>query len=327
MRDRVARAVETYIDNHRDKLKDHVCRNLEKLKEVIVEKLPDKIMEFIKKKVDDGDDENDTILENVLKVVTSLTDKLSDDFKEDVREDTRKHIDEVTFDAPDKITDIIVTESKKAVWDFANDDDDDDDDDIKNFFKNFNFGFLKEGKEGIINQIIELIKPPVHNSGEEINKEVSEKVPQHVKGNMIGSVGKTIFDKNKKDRDADVQSRGIFSKSSKSSSSSVGEEEGGKKLSKILKVFGEGRDEGNFIDRLFAKLPAKISNFIRPFIDQFEETLLENIEEELRNNIFKDDKFKNDVKNLLLKFGDSDGDGKNFFTEAADVVSSLFKKK
>ncbi|CAB4420898.1 unnamed protein product [Rhizophagus irregularis] len=324
MRDRVAKAVETYIDNHRDKLKDHVERNLEKLKEIIVEKLPDKIMDFIKNKVDDGDDENDTILENVLKVVTSLTDKLSDDFKEDIREDTRRHIDEVTIDSPDKITDIIVTESKKAVWDFANDDDDDDDDDIKNFFKNFDFGFLKEGKDGIIRQIIELIQPPVHNSGEEINKEVSEKVPQHVKGNMIGTVGKSIFDKNKKNDD--VQSRGIFSKSSKSSD--TGEEDGGKKLSKILKVFGEGKDEGNFIDRLFAKLPARISKFIRPFIDQFEESLLKNIEEELRNNIFRDDKFKNDVKGLLLKFGgDSDGDGKNFFTEAADAVSSLFKKK
>ncbi|CAG8442338.1 11976_t:CDS:2 [Rhizophagus irregularis] len=265
MRDRVAKAVETYIDNHRDKLKDHVERNLEKLKEIIVEKLPDKIMDFIKNKVDDGDDENDTILENVLKVVTSLTDKLSDDFKEDI-----------------------------------------------------------QGKEGIIRQIIELIQPPVHNSGEEINKEVSEKVPQHVKGNMIGTVGKSIFDKNKKNDD--VQSRGIFSKSSKSSD--TGEEEGGKKLSKILKIFGEGKDEGNFIDRLFAKLPARISKFIRPFIDQFEESLLKNIEEELRNNIFRDDKFKNDVKGLLLKFGgDSDGDGKNFFTEAADAVSSLFKKK
>ncbi|GBC09737.1 hypothetical protein RclHR1_09070009 [Rhizophagus clarus] len=321
MRDRVARAVEIYIDNHRDKLRSHVCRNLEKLKEIIVEKLPDKVMDFIKNKVDDGDDEHDTILENVLKVVTSFTEKLSDDFKEDVREDTRRHLDEITEDAPDKITDVIVTESKKAVWDFANDDDDDDDDDIKNFFKNFNFGFLKEGKEGIIREIIELIKPPVHDSGEEINKEVSEKIPQQVKGNMIGTVGKTVFDKNKKDRD--VQSRGIFSKSSSS-----GEEDGGKKLSKILKVFGEGKEEGNFIDRLFAKLPAKISKFIRPFIDQFEVNLLENIEEELRNNIFKDDKFKNEVKKMLLKFGgDSDGDGKNFFTEAADAVSSLFKKR
>jgi hypothetical protein len=319
MRDRVARAVETYIDKHRDKLKEHVSVNLEKLKETIVEVLPDKIMDFIKNKVDDGDDEHDTILENVLKAVTSFADRLSDDFKEDIREDTRRHIDEVTIDAPEKITDVIVTESKKAVWDFANDDDDDDDDDIKNFFKNFDFGFLKEGKEGIIRQIVELIKPPIHNSGEEINKEVSEKVPQHVKGNMIGTVGKTVFNK----KDNDVQSRGIFSKSSSS-----GEEEGGKKLSKILKVFGEGRDEGNFIDRLFAKLPAKISNFIRPLIDDFEESVLRNIEEELRNNIFRDDKFKNDVKNLLLKFGgDSDGDGKNFFTEAADVVSSLFKKK
>ncbi|RIA88108.1 hypothetical protein C1645_256583 [Glomus cerebriforme] len=322
MRDRVARAVEVYIDKHRDDLKGHVERNLEKLKEVIVEKLPDKVMDFIKKRVDDGDDENDTFLESVLKVATSLTEKLSDDFKEDVREDTRRHLDDITSDSPDRITDIIVTESKKAIWDFANDDDDDDDDDIKNFFKNFNFGFLKEGKEGVINKVIELIKPPVHRSGEEINKEVSEKVPQHIKGNMVNQVGKTVFDSKK---DKDIQSRGIFSKSK---SGGDDDDEGGKKFSKVLKIFGEGKDEGNFVDRMFAKLPAKISNFIRPFIDEFEEKLLQNIEEELRNNIFRDDKFKNDVKNLLLKFGgDSDGDGKNFFTEAADAVSSFFKKK
>jgi len=202
-------------------------------------------------------------------VVTSLTEKLSDDFKEDVREDTRRHLDEVTEDAPDKITDVIVTESKKAVWEFAIDDDDDDDDDVKNFFKNFNFKFLKEGKEGIINTIIELIKPSVHDSGEEINKEVSEQVPVHVKGSMINRVGKNVFD-SKNDRD--VQSRGIFSKSS---SGGGGDEESGKKLSKMLKIFGEGKNEGNFFDRIFSKLPAKISNFIRPFIDQFEETLLE----------------------------------------------------
>src|SRR4051812_48188573 len=123
MRDRVARAVEVYLDKHRDDVKKLVASNLERLKEVIVENLPDKVMEFLKKRIDDGDDENDTFLEGILKVVTSLTEKLSDDFIEDVREDTRRHLDEVTEDSPDQITDIIVTESKKAVWDFATDDD------------------------------------------------------------------------------------------------------------------------------------------------------------------------------------------------------------
>jgi len=265
MRDRVARAVEVYLDKHRDDVKKLVASNLERLKEVIVENLPDKVMEFLKKRIDDGDDENDTFLEGILKVVTSLTEKLSDDFIEDVREDTRRHLDEVTEDSPDQITDIIVTESKKAVWDFATDDDDDDDDDIKNFFKQFDFSFLREGKDGIIKKILELIRPPVHNSGENINKEISEKVPQHVKGNMVDQVGKNVFD-SKKNKDNEVQSRGIFSSNSKSKSSGGGDEEGGKKLSKILKVFGEGKDEGNFIDRMFARLPAKISKFLQPLM-------------------------------------------------------------
>ncbi|CAI2163949.1 9012_t:CDS:2 [Funneliformis geosporum] len=294
MRDKIARAVEEYIDEHRDKLAEIVERNLVKLKAIIIDELPEKIMEFLKKRIDDGDDEHDTFLENVLKTITSLTGKLSDDFKDDVRENVRRNLDEATEDSADQLTDIITTESKKQM----------------------NFGFLRDGKEGIITKVMELIRPPVHRSGEDIDEKISDNVPKHVKKTLLNKVGGNIFSSKK---DADAQSRGLFSKSSGK------DEEGGNKFSKILKVF-DGK-EGNFIDRMFAKLPDKVSEFLRPYLENFERSLLESVGEEFRNNIFRDDKFKNDVKNILLKFGDPDGDGKNFFTEAADAVSSIFKKK
>ncbi|CAG8576167.1 14232_t:CDS:2 [Funneliformis caledonium] len=294
MRDRIARAVEEYIDKHRDKLEEIVDKNLVKLKAIIIDELPEKIMDFLKKRIDDGDDDHDTFLENILKTITSLTGKLSDDFKEDVRENIRRNLDEATVDSAEKLTDVITTESKRQM----------------------NFGFLREGKEGIISKVMELIRPPVHRSGEEIDEKISDNVPKHVKKSLLSKVGGNLFSSKK---EAESRYRGLFSKSDDK------DEEGGNKFTKVLKLF-DGKN-GNFIDRMFAKLPKKLSEFLRPYLESFERSLLESVGEEFRNNIFRDDKFKNDVKNIFVKIGDPDGDGRNFFTEAADAVSSIFKKK
>ncbi|RHZ87742.1 hypothetical protein Glove_30g53 [Diversispora epigaea] len=321
MRERIVLAIENYIDKHRDKIQEHVDKNVEKLKVTIVDKLPDQILEFIKKRSDDGDG-HDTFMENVFQVISNIADRVSDDFKEDIRESTRERLDEATTDTSDRLTDKIIKESKQAIREVTS-----KDDDGESWWSNIDLSFLKGGKEGIITKIIELVRPPIRKSGEEVNRKVSEKVPDNVKVKLYSKFGLTA----KKDQQVqeEIHERGI-------SLSKHGKEEDSNKLSKffsslIHKGDDESKNEGarlNVIDKLFAKLPDKIQNFLEPHVKEFEERLVDHLNTELRENIFKDDNFLGGIKNILNKFGDKDGDGKNdLLEEVSNVVGSFFRKK
>ncbi|CAG8514592.1 9045_t:CDS:1 [Diversispora eburnea] len=322
MREKIILAIENYIDKHREKIKERVDKNVEKLKVTIIDKLPDQILEFIKKHSDDGDG-HDTFMENVFQVISNIADRVSDDFKEDIRESTRERLDEATIDTSDRLTDKIIKESKNAVRDVTS-----KDDDGESWWSNIDLSFLRGGKEGIITKILELARPPIRKSGEEVNRKVSEKIPDNVKDKLCSKFGLTA----KKDRQIqeEIHERGI-------SLSKHGKEEDGHIISKFFNsLIHKGDDDGNknegarlnIIDKLFAKLPDKIQIFLEPHVKEFEERLIDHLNTELRENIFKDDNFLGGIKGILGKFGDKDGDGKNDLLEGVhNVVGSLFRKK
>ncbi|CAH1765967.1 9759_t:CDS:2 [Entrophospora sp. SA101] len=290
VRERVRKALNEYVDEHRDNIYQHVDKNLIKLKAVIVEKLPDKVMEFLKKRIDDGDDQHDTFLENVMQFVGSISGKLSDDFKEDIRNSTREHIDDATINSSDDLTNLIVKRSKEVILDMTTDSDDEEETKKKksSFSKNLDLGILKDGKEGIINRIVELIKPPIHESSDDIKKKIAGRLPDQIKSKLIGKIsGGFIGSK------SSTSDRGIFH------SSADGDKSGDKSESKLKKVFGifskddkEGEKKSNFINKIFDKLPDKIEEILTPYIVGFEQSVIEHVETELRSNIFSNDKFK-----------------------------------
>jgi hypothetical protein len=146
-----------------------------------------------------------------------------------------------------------------------------------------------------------------------LSVQVRDKLVGKARGGLIGSK-------------SSVSDRGIFHKNDNDPD---GGDDGGSKLKKMFGIFKkddvEGEKEGNFIHKLFDKLPNKIDETITPLIIEFEHRVIEHVENELRDNIFKSDKFKGGVKSKVGDDDDDDDDDdkKNTFT---DKIGSLFKK-
>ncbi|CAG8648122.1 16151_t:CDS:1, partial [Acaulospora morrowiae] len=317
MREHIVKAIEQYIDKHYDRIREHVDRNLEKLKEVVVEKLPDHVLEFIKKHADDGDG-HETMMESIFQVMSSMADQLTDDYKEDLRIVTREHLDEVTVDSTDHLTGVVVDESKKAVREVTS-----KDDDGESWWKNIDLSFLKGGKDGIIAKILELIRHPIHHASGDINKSISQRVPDKAKSKLYEKFGLKVEKKVEYEVQEEVHDRGISKKHhfTKVLGTIMGGEEGGS-------GGGGGGMRKSFIDKIFEKIPEKIETVLIPHFQEFEEKLMEHLKIEMHENIFKDDNFLHGMKGLIGKFGDKDGDGKNDFIEGvSNAMESFFHKK
>ncbi|CAG8646471.1 3091_t:CDS:1, partial [Acaulospora colombiana] len=286
MREHIVNAIEQYIDKHYDKIRQHVDKNLERLKDIIVEKLPTHVLEFIKKHSDDGDG-HESMMESLLQVVSSLADKLTDEYKEEIRVVVRDHLDEVTVDSTDHLTGVVVKESKRAVREVTS-----RDDDGESWWKDIDLSFLKGGREGIIEKIMEIIRPPVQRASDDINRSVSERIPVKAKEKLyqrLGVGGGPVESVEYESREVHEGERGIKTKHS---------------FTKVIGSFMGGGEGGGglhfgFIDRIFEKLPDKIQLALAPHFQEFEEKLMEHLHIELHENIFKEENFLHGMKTLI----------------------------
>ncbi|CAG8838179.1 13669_t:CDS:1, partial [Racocetra persica] len=180
--------------------------------------------------------------------------------------------------------------------------------DEEEWWKDIDLSFLLKGKEGIVNQFIEFVRPPVREFGDDVKHKVSIRLPEHVKHKLSEKIG--FFSKN---RDREVTDRGIHLNHLR---------EG--RFGQLLNKFATKEEDfiSKTFDKMFHRLPEKIIEFLEPRVKEFEEKLLELLHVELRENIFKEDKFKGTIKAILS--GDMNRDGKNDFMQA---IESLFHHK
>ncbi|KAG9294972.1 hypothetical protein G9A89_017766 [Geosiphon pyriformis] len=318
VREMIEKAIEDYLDTHRDNIRVHVEKNLNSTKSNIVEHLPDHVVNFLKSHLEKRHKESGgNFLGTIINSVSSLATGLSENFKNEIREATKHHVDKATEGSTDYITDTAVKESKVAVKSLTKKDDDD-----HKFFQNFDLSFLGEGKVGIVNKILELIRPPIRRVSNEIKEKVSSSFPKHIKKLILHDLGGKLpgSDKDGDGVNDNIQSVLALLGGGGRKKGGDGNREGGD---------DDDDDDNDFLDKILHRLPQKIHDFLTPFLEKFEEGLMQNISFELHNRIFSEDYFKKGVLSFLKLFGGSGGSGdgkgdgdRNLFGQ----VLGLFKK-
>ncbi|CAG8445035.1 8390_t:CDS:1 [Ambispora gerdemannii] len=310
MLEAIENAIEKYIDTHRDHIRGHVDKNLESTKSSIIEHLPEHVLKFLTKHLEKKRNEGSGsghFVESFLTTMTTVVKDMSQEFKDEVRKAARHHVDKATEGTTDFVTDTAIRESKVAVKVISRKDKEEKQ---HHFFKNFDLSFLTEGKVGIVNKILEMIRPPLHRVCDEINEKISQSFPKRVKTLMMKEFGGGILSSNDKDGDGMNDN-----------------------LQSVLAVLGggsrgaDGEHHGDLFDRILAHLPEKIKEFLMPFLAKFEDGLMENLSGELHNRIFGEDNFKKGVRGFVGGHShDGDESGEHGHGKIGGLFG-LFKKK
>ncbi|CAG8546838.1 14649_t:CDS:1 [Ambispora leptoticha] len=309
----IENAIDRYLDTHRENIRGHVDKNLEATKGSIIEHLPEHVIKFLthhfeKKREERGGSGH--FVETLLTTMTTVVKDMSQEFKDEIRKAARHHVDKATEGTTDFITDTAVKESKVAVRAITHKEKEEK---KHHFFKSLDLSFLVDGKVGIVNKILELIRPPIHRVNEDISEKISNSFPQKIKALMLKEFGGGILSSNDKDGD--------------------GIHDG---LQGVLAILGGGggggrgaeggSEHGDIFDRILAHLPAKIQEFLGPFLAKFEDGLMENLSGELHNRIFGEDNFKKGVRGFLKGHEEESSEHGHGGGLLGEVVS-MFKKR
>ncbi|KAG0089894.1 hypothetical protein BGZ93_004405 [Podila epicladia] len=156
----------------------------------------------------------------------------------------------------------------------------------------FNFDFLSQGKEGMVNTTLAASAPVIKQVSDNMGVKISSHFPQ-----AIGQALQQLVDQNGGSGGAMGMAAGLMSQFLGGGSATGGERapgsEGGGSIQQMLQNF----------------LGPKILQLIQPYLQKFEAQMTASLENELRTKVFSPDFIKSTVMGMLSGGSGSEGGG------------------